>query len=442
MKSVAFRIAVWSVLVLALAFGAFLLISRIASALPEKNSPDVAPALHHIAFHQAIQVYESSGAAALSRFLQDLNQPHGLQFYLTDLKGRDLATGVDRSAMVTATLGRHQGSEVLEKRMGGFVAVTASDDHKYLWLVVGEDRPVRYLWPFFLLVCASVVIMSWVFTWKVALPLHDLAGVVDRFGQGDLGARSDFYRADELGRLSRSFNAMAARIEDLFLAEKRLLQDVSHELRSPLARLSFEAELVRQTKDRDATAVRLRREIQRLSELVCDLIDMSRAEGERNTVPFDEVSLSELLVNLAESCDIETIQKKCEIQLNLIEPVIISGNAELLRRAFENLIRNAIRYTPLGTSVEVSLASIQDHIEVCVRDYGIGIPEHLAEKVFDPFFRIDSSRAENSGGIGLGLAIARRAIRLHQGDIKVGNAYPGTLMKVTLPAPPTDLLKK
>jgi len=433
MKSIAFRIAVWSVLVLTLSFGAFLLISKLVSALPAKNPPDVAQALHRIAFQEAIHTYESGGASELSQFLQQLNQPHGLQFYLTDLKGRDLATGADRSAMIAATLGRHQGSEVLGKRLGGFIAAIVSKDNRYVWLVAGEDRPVRYLWPFFLLVCASVVIISWVFTWRVALPLHDLARVVDRFGQGDLGARSDFCRTDELGRLSQSFNAMATRIEDLFLAEKRLLQDISHELRSPLARLSFEAELVRQTKDRNATAVRLRREVQRLSELVCDLIDMSRAEGERDAVPFEIVSINSLLVNIAASCEIEAVQKHCEIHLNLLDTVMLSANAELLRRAFENLIRNAIRYTPLGTSVEVSLAIIQDHIELCVRDYGPGIPQHLAEKVFAPFFRIDSSRAEDSGGIGLGLAIARRAIQLHHGNIQVECASPGALMKVTFP---------
>jgi two-component system sensor histidine kinase CpxA len=433
MRSIAFRIAVWSVLVLALAFGAFLLISKIASTLPARNAPDVAPVLHRIAFREAIKAYENGGSAELSHFLQEMNQPHGLQFYLTDWNGRDLATGADRSGMIAATLGRHQGNEALAKRMGGFIAATASPDNRYIWLMTGEDKPVKYLWPFFLLVCASVVIMSWVFTWKVALPLHDLARVVDRFGQGDLGARSAIYSTDELGSLSRSFNAMAARIEDLFLAEKRLLQDISHELRSPLARLSFEAELVRQTKDRDATALRLRREVQRLSELVRDLIDMSRAEGGRDAVPFQEVGIHDLLVNIADGCEVEAVQKNCDIQLHLTEPMTIAGNAELLRRAFENLIRNAIRYTPCGTTIEVSLTCNHDQILVSVRDYGPGIPEHLVEKIFDPFFRIDSSRAENSGGIGLGLAIARRAVRLHHGDIQVEQASPGTLMKVTLP---------
>jgi two-component system sensor histidine kinase CpxA len=219
------------------------------------------------------------------------------------------------------------------------------------------------------------------------------------------------------------------------MAERQLLQDVSHELRSPLARLTFEAELVRHTKDRDATATQLRQEIQRLSDLVGDLIDMSRAEGDLGSIRFDDVCLHELLVRIMDSCAIEAAQKQCSVVAGTVDPITFSGNEELLRRAIENVIRNAVRYTPLGASVEVEMHLLDSGVEIAVRDYGPGIPAHLAERVFDPFYRLDSSRCENNGGVGLGLAIARRAIRLHQGDIGVESASPGTLVRIALPVP-------
>ena len=212
-------------------------------------------------------------------------------------------------------------------------------------------------------------------------------------------------------------------------------QDVSYELRSPLARLTFEAELVRKTADRDAAATRLRHEIERLSELVGTLIDMARVEGEPGTVEMEEFCLNDLLLSIVEDCNVETVNRGCTIDLRLPdEIVIVHGNAELLRRAFENIIRNAIRYAPPDTAVEVVQQLEDDAVVISVRDRGLGIPSELNERIFDPFFRVDSSREEKTGGLGLGLAIARRAVRVHHGDIVAQAANPGALLRITLPA--------
>jgi two-component system sensor histidine kinase CpxA len=214
-----------------------------------------------------------------------------------------------------------------------------------VWIVAGLDQQVAIYWPFYVLVCASIVIISWIITQKVALPFQRLAEVVDRFGHGDFDARSDLQSNDEIGTLARSFNSMADRISALFVAERQLLQDISHELRSPLARLTFEAEQVRHTEDRDATATRLRREIQRLSELVGDLIDMSRAEGDLGSVRFSDVCLHELLIRIMDGCASEAARKQCSVVAGTVDPVTLSGNEELLRRAIENVIRNSNRTT-------------------------------------------------------------------------------------------------
>jgi two-component system sensor histidine kinase CpxA len=226
---------------------------------------------------------------------------------------------------------------------------------------------------------------------------------------------------------------MAERIETLLMTERQLLQDVSHELRSPLARLTFEAEMVRKTTDRDVTATRLRHEIERLSELVETLIDMARAEGEPGAVEMEEFCLNDLLTMTVEDCDVDAQGAGCRIDVSLEPETIVEGNAELIRRAVENVLRNAIRYSPRGGSVEVTLKREGDIANITVRDYGPGIPEALTQRIFDPFFRADASRDERTGGLGLGLAIARRGVRVHHGDITAKDASPGAMLTISLP---------
>jgi two-component system sensor histidine kinase CpxA len=151
--------------------------------------------------------------------------------------------------------------------------------------------------PFYILLLVTVVVLYWLVTMYITRPVRQLANVVDRFGAGELTARATPRSKDEIGNLGRSFNAMAERIHTLLTTERQLLQDVSHELRSPLARLTFEAEMVRRTTDRDAAATRLRHEIERLSELVGTLIDMARAEGEPGEVEIEELCLNDLLLD-------------------------------------------------------------------------------------------------------------------------------------------------
>jgi len=280
--------------------------------------------------------------------------------------------------------------------------------------------------PFYLLVLATVGALYWLVAARIAAPLRRLTLVVDRFGRGDLAVRSLAESKDEIGNLGNSFNAMAERIQTLLIAERQLLQDVSHELRSPLARLTFEAEMVRKTNDRDASAVRLRREIERLSELVGTLIDMARMEGDPATVDMEDVSLNDLLKNLTEDCAIEAEAHLCRVVFTASATLKVRGNAE-------NVIRNAIRYSPPDAAVEIHLYRNDGEIKIAVRDHGPGLPENVIPRIFDPFFRADPSRDEATGGVGLGLAIARRAIRVHHGDITAENAHPGAILLFSLP---------
>jgi two-component system sensor histidine kinase CpxA len=311
-----------------------------------------------------------------------------------------------------------------------------SEEGGYIWLETFVGPSTIVFAPFYILLLVTVVVLYWLVTMYITRPVRQLANVVDRFGAGELTARTTPRSKDEIGNLGRSFNAMAERIYTLLTTERQLLQDVSHELRSPLARLTFEAEMVRRTTDRDAAATRLRHEIERLSELVGTLIDMARAESEPGEVEMETLCLNDLLLDTAADSEIEAQAAGCSIDIKAPEETNLQGNAELLRRAFENILRNALRYAPPKSSVEVRLKREATWARIIVRDYGPGIPENLRERIFDPFFRADASRDERTGGLGLGLAIARRAVRVHNGDITAENASPGALLTITLPLHP------
>ena len=427
MKSISAKVAIWSAVALFVSLAFFVVATQ---SIMRRGAEDSFAQFNKVFFRQAIESYQHGGAAELAQLLGDLNRPHGMQFHLTDRRGRDLATGEDRSAIIHATV---DSGKPFIKEHGGFQLGLPSADQNFVWLVSARTPPLILFAPFYVMLIAAVAVLYWLVMVNIAQPLKQLATVVDRFGRGDLTARANNHGNDEVGNLGRSFNAMAERIETLLLAERQLLQDVSHELRSPLARLTFEAEMVRKTTDRDRSASRLRHEVERLNELVATLIDMTRAEGEPGSIEKAPLDVAELLESIAEDCAIEASDRGTAIDLSLLPGLVVDGNAELLRRAFENVLRNGIRYSPESTAVELSLQRSEGSALITIRDHGIGIPPEMAEKIFNPFFRIDSSRDEATGGLGLGLAIARRAIHLHQGQITVSDAHPGACFKILLP---------
>jgi two-component system sensor histidine kinase CpxA len=267
---------------------------------------------------------------------------------------------------------------------------------------------------------------------KVISPLRELTASVDRFGAGDFSVRVGATRHDEIGELGRSFDRMAERIDTLRTAERRLLQDVSHELRTPLARMSFAAELARTAEDREAAIARLKKEIDRLTALVGSLLQVTRMEGDAAGQELEEIRLEELLREVIEDCRVEAEARGCGITLEARETVV-KGDRELLRRAIENVLRNAVRYTPEGSAVEVMMDVEMEKTRVSVRDHGPGVPEEALGKIFQPFYRVDDSRTHATGGAGLGLAIAQRAVELHRGRMWAENAHPGLRVWIEMP---------
>jgi two-component system sensor histidine kinase CpxA len=231
---------------------------------------------------------------------------------------------------------------------------------------------------------------------------------------------------------------MADRIQTLLTAERRLLLDVSHELRSPLARLKFAVQLARTNPDRQHALDRIERDIDRLTVLVSELLQVTRAESDPQARASQPVNLEALLNEVAEAGRIEAQARRCQLKLVGEAQPWLLGDHELLHRAIENVVRNAIRFAPEGSEVVLKLTRQENEIGssaiVTVRDYGPGVPEQAIHGLFQPFFRVEADRNRmQGGGFGLGLSIAQRAVSLHEGTIRARNAHPGLLVEITLP---------
>lgn len=384
--------------------------------------------------------FETGGREALQAYLDRLSGVFRMRGVLTDAAGIDLLTGEDLSALIAARPVRPRrpwlplfltGPGPLPGGPGA-----AAFDGRYRFLMIPPaNLPNRWLFlPQQIWALAAAIMLCYALARYLTAPVRSLQKAVERFGKGDLAARAGSGRHDELGELAQTFDHMAERIQALMLAERRLLLDISHEVRSPLARLGVAVELARSGTDAEAALNRIQKEADRLNTLVGELLEITRAEGDPGMMRTTPVRLDELLRETVEDCSIEAHQRGTSLRLEAGVPVTVSGDGELLRRAVENVVRNAIRFAPEATAVEIALLPGPGGPRMTVRDYGPGVPEASLERIFDPFYRVEGDRNRSSGGVGLGLAIARRAVDLHKGELRAKNAQPGLLVELELPA--------
>ncbi len=271
-------------------------------------------------------------------------------------------------------------------------------------------------------------------------PVEKLRGVVRSLAGGDLSARVApriAARKDEIGDLARDFDGMAARIEALVGAQRRLVRDVSHELRSPLARLAVALELARKRAG-DAAGEQLDRielEAGRLEALIDQLLTLSRLEAADAPAARERVDVGELADGVADDAAFEASARGVQVAVERGEGCAAAGDADALRSALENVVRNAVAYSADGGEVRVAAVREGDTVAVRVSDRGPGVPDQHLEAVFQPFFRVEEARDRQHGGAGLGLAIAARAVRLHGGSIAARNRPGGGLeVEIRLPA--------
>ena len=269
-------------------------------------------------------------------------------------------------------------------------------------------------------------------------PIRHLRAATRSIAAGDLGVRVSSLmgsRRDELGMLALDFDVMAERLRALLASHRELLRDVSHELRSPLARLQIALGLARRPNaDLEQEFDRIELETARLDELIGEILSLSRLDDPARTLVAEPVNLEELLETLVENARIEADLRSIQLQLNALPGLSVEGDRELLFRAVENVLRNAVRFSPNGTLVEVTAARAADQAVIRIRDHGPGVPQEALARIFEPFFCVAQARDRESGGYGIGLAITARVAALHGGSVRAENAAPsGLALEITLP---------
>jgi len=432
MNTVFSKILVWCLVTLILSMLALTAISYSIS-VHRRNQEAGSSRLNRLFLEQAVDAYRSGGPERLAVELARMDRYTSPdRHYLLDRAGIDLATGKNRTGLLDKA---HTDPPQIPFLIVPRSSVDRSSDGAYRLVVLYNDRyDFRVFVPVHALLLIVVAVLCGTLAANLAAPLRRLARAVDRFGAGDLSIRVNSKRKDEIGDVSRAFDRMAERIGTLLTAERRLLQDISHELRSPLARLSFAAELARTAPDRNAAIARLNKEIARLTDLVGGLIQVTRAEGDPTATNSQFLRLDQLVAEIVSDCRVEAEQRNCKIACDdSAIAATLHGDREVLRRAIENVLRNAVRYTLAGSAIEVTLARCTDTVRIAVRDHGPGVPDDALPKIFQPFFRLDDSRDASTGGVGLGLAIAHRAVTLHHGRLWAENASPGLRVCIELP---------
>ncbi|WP_213996210.1 ATP-binding protein [Arsukibacterium sp.] len=322
---------------------------------------------------------------------------------------------------------------------GPFVIEVAGEQ---LALYQQRQRPRRAWWSLralsepvliFLLLTVSAT-ASFILAVSISRPLRELLQQNLSFASGKLNSRVRKLakRRDELGQLGRSFNTMAEQISDLLQNQQRLLRDISHELRSPLTRAQLALGLAEQQQNLQQLP-RLKQELERIDTMLDELLTFSRLDAGQYQLDFSPCDLTEMLAELIELNRVEADSKQQRLLLDAPEQLWLDADGRLLSRALENILRNAIKYSPTDSTIRLSLQQQPEHVLLEISDQGPGLPDAELAAVFQPFYRVSDSRTQQTGGTGLGLAIVAKIVHQHNGTVQALNRSPGLSVQVKLP---------
>jgi len=435
------------------AFALFLVLAILATlALRPRSS--TWEALRTTVLNDAVIAYEEGGESQLRPYMENLERSQHVRAYLFDELGNEVShRGAPDWAMRVAAGGPrspHDGFLIPAPPVQRDSRASSDGKHRYT-LVLGFPPGPRVFFgprgmplPALVILVISSGVVCYFLSWYLTKPIVRLRAATRQLAAGDLTARTGApitARKDEVAGLMRDFDAMAERLETLMKAQSRLLNDISHELRSPLARLNVALCLARQRAGVESADMldRIELEASRLNELIGRILTLARLEDGEQRTPQTPVPLGELVASVAEDAEFEAQERHCHVHTNLPEGDWgVRGNDSLLHSAVENVVRNAIRYTAEGSSVEIALTSDDRsgtaEAVLRVSDSGPGVPEDSLGKLFEPFYRLDDARGRLTGGVGLGLAITERAVRFHGGKVAAFNRAEGGLMvEIRLP---------
>src|ERR1019366_6942915 len=376
LKSLYFGVVLAMIVVLSVSFVVF---QAIAARLQELNIDPILDRADEVQLQDERWALEKFGTEGLKNYTANLNHIFNGQHYLVDAQGIDQVTKQNRAALLPpagVTMSRRQinGQNIITRR---------SQDGRY-WFVavgrIGRPHPETFL-PYYFLVIGATGALCWLAAVGVLSPVRRIASTIAVFGQGDLAARVQTKRQDEIGQLGRSFNQMAERLERLIVSERRLLSDISHELRSPLARLKFAVKLARTSSDSEAALDRIERDVDRITSLVSDIVEITFVEGDPALRGAETVPVAVVLCEVVRDCAVEAQFRGSRIELTGSIAGEALGSRELMRRAMENVVRNAIRYSPEKSAIQVSITDTEREATIVVRDYGPGVPQDALVRI-------------------------------------------------------------
>lgn len=386
-------------------------------------------AMDRLELEEAIGILEKSGSGALGTYLSHLDRAFGGRHFLLSSSGANLSEGTAQPALIP----KPPASRYRGYIHGVFHLAQRSDDGRFWFAVVGtanEQGPAT--WAYFL-VCALVTTGLLLFSlFYLVFPLRRIRDAMVAFGQGEMGRRLPAKRQDEVGQLSRSFNAMAEQIERSFHSERALLQDVSHELRAPLARLSLAIHLAKAEHESDMLT-QIESNVQRLASLVGEITAFHQTWSmTENDHPLEDVDLDQLVREVVRESTIEAAMHSVELGVTS-HPVILHGaRPDLITRVVGNILRNAILHSWQGSRIEVFVGEEGGNAVLTVRDFGRGLSPDVLERIFEPFYREPTDNG-SAPGLGLGLSIARRGAQWHGGSLRAENADPGLRLIAQFP---------
>lgn len=402
---------------------------------------------------EAIRAFDHGGNRGVDKLAERLLFKSGIRLILFDDQGQPLTTRRVPRRMQHMIQRAMQTGEVVFPMMGarnGLASMVQDPSGKTYFVAIRlPERPPSqgifkgvthgFLGWRLLLLLAITAVVCYFLARSLTAPIGRLRRATRKFADGDLSTRvgKQIKGKNELAGLAHDFDEMAGKIETLVGSQKNLLRDISHELRSPLARLGIALELARQQEcsvAQNKALARIELEAERMNIMIGQLLNLTRLESRVNVVPMQKFDLQELLANLVEDANYEAEIRQCRVVYNAPEVAIYTGSQDHLAQALENVIRNAVKYTADNTIVSVDLIKAAEYWTIQVADHGSGVPEESLVKLFEPFYRVAAARDRQTGGTGIGLAIAERAITFHSGTITAKNRpQGGLLIEITLP---------
>jgi len=396
----------------------------------------------------AAQRFEQQGQPGLSHLLDGLSLPHRSRFWLLDSSGRELSGRPLPAQILRAAAAADRKEGLYSSYEANVLAARATTDRgQYLLIAELTPPPLReripgdLLWTLKLGTIFSAIICLLIAHY-LTKPIERLRDATHELARGNLDIRAGENlgnRHDEIAELVRDFDTMAGELRNQIQSERNLLSGVSHELRSPIARIRLALALARDASDEERAEMlnRIEQDTIQLDSMLEQILAVARLESGQQKPKFEQLTLNDVVDDVVHDAKFEAAATGAEIAYRPGAEIKLNGDPGLLRSAVENVVRNAIFYSGKEGKISVFLFSSERNAVISVRDNGPGVPENALPLLFKPFYRVDDSRGTNTGGMGLGLAIVRNAVAIHGGSVSAKNVSPhGLEVEISLPMPP------